>query len=63
MDVGIFVEIKNNKLFRFIPFNNMNYENKWHNNIKLNKKYKSTKQYFDIKNRIYLINNNLFFFV
>lgn len=60
MGVGIFVQIKNNKVHNFIPFNNMEYENDWHDVIKLNKKYKSTKEYFNIKNKIYPIRKGLY---
>ena len=60
MGVGIFVEIKDNKIHKFLPFNNMNYENDWHNVIKLNKKYKSTKDYFNFKNKIYPIRKQLY---
>lgn len=38
---GIFVKIKNNKLEQFYPFVNFNYENDFHQLLKLPKKYKN----------------------
>jgi len=60
MGVGIYVQIKNNKIHKYIPFNNMNYENDWYNIIQLDKRYKSTREYFNIKNKIYPIRKSLY---
>ena len=56
--VGIYVKIKNNQIQHFIPFNNMEYHNPLYNNIKLPKQFKSTKEYFDYKNKIHPIRKN-----
>ena len=60
MGAGIFVEIKNNEVKKFLPFNNLDYENDWHDIIKLKKKYKSTEKYFNFKNKIYPIKKNFY---
>jgi len=57
---GIYIEIKDNKLSKFLPFNNLNFRNDWHNVIKLEDKYKSTKEYFDHKNKMYPIKKKFY---
>jgi len=54
---GIYIEIKDNKVNKFLPFNNLNFRNDWHNIIKLKDKYSSTKDYFNEKNKIYPLKN------
>ena len=55
---GIYVYIKNNKVDKFLPFYNLDFRNNWHDMIKLEDKYNSTKDYFAEKNKIYPINQN-----
>ena len=50
---GIYVEIKNNKVSKFLPFNNMRFKNNWGDIIKLDSKYNSTKDYFNVKNKLF----------
>lgn len=52
---GIYIHIKDNKVETFLPFYNLNFRNNWHQIIKLQDKYKSAKDYFMDKNRIYPI--------
>lgn len=53
LGAGIFVEIKNNKLTKFVPMNNMEFRNTWHNDVKIPDKYVDVKDYFDKKNKEY----------
>jgi hypothetical protein len=40
---GIFVKIVNNELKVFLPFSNVNFQNEWSHNIKINPKYHNKK--------------------
>lgn len=55
---GIYIEINDNKVSKFLPFSNMKFKNDWHNIIKLEDKYKNSQDYFNHKNKLYPFNKN-----
>lgn len=61
MKNGIFVSIKNNKIFLFVPFSNENYVNEWSHLVKLNNKYKNYTNYVNKKIKIHNIKNRKYY--
>ena len=56
LGVGIYVEIKNNKIKTFLPFNNLDFNNNITSKIKLPSKYKDLNDFYKKKDNIYPIN-------
>jgi len=50
--LGIFVEIKDNKLLNFVPFVNSSYKNEWFNTIKFPKNIKNKYEYEKYRSKI-----------
>ena len=56
LGVGIYVEIKDNKIKTFLPFNNLDFNNNITSKIKLPSKYKDLNDFYKKKDSIYPIN-------
>ena len=64
LGVGIYVEIKDNKIKTFLPFNNLDFNNNITSKIKLPSKYKDLNDFYKKKIvYILLIKNNIIFMI
>ena len=55
---GAIISIKDNKVKFFVSLNNMNYKNKWSEDIKLPKEFNTTRDYFNEKNKEHRLRPN-----